>query len=587
LRTEGVPLWTDLFRSDKVFSRERAVDHIRRDAERLRVFWGDHRGAVALHALFVVFVSGLFLYLRAHESRGAEDETTEAVRIFQRPYAAAFLLAAVPAHYLLYAAAPSVARGVIGITSLVAILRTTPILLPASAHAAIYAVATLFFIDRFRDLIAGMPLLERLVFTSEMIFAIVALGLFQRPALLSHFSPSPRWSAMLGFAVRLGIVLLGAAIVASVIGSEIGRVVAVGVFSASYVAMLLSVAYEVMTDVVGLAARSQRLRRLHMFEHHSELLRRRTLSLLRFVAILIWFQVTLDRFGIGESLYGAVGGLLSARLNVGMLSLSLGGVLSLAATLAVAVYTSRFVRFILNEDVLPRLRLGRGVSNAVSATVHQIILIVGFLAALAAGGVDLTQFGILAGALGVGIGFGLQNVVNNFVSGIILLFERPIQPGDTIEVGTLIGEVRRIGMRASIVRTFEGAEVIVPNASLISDQVVNWTLSDQVRRIDVNVSVAYGTDPEKVIALLREVAQNDERLMREPGPTVLFLKFGESALEFQLRSWTADFAHWIVIRSELHVAVNRALRDAGITIPFPQTDLHLKSLPEGAGTHAD
>jgi len=190
-------------------------------------------------------------------------------------------------------------------------------------------------------------------------------------------------------------------------------------------------------------------------------------------------------------------------------------------------------------------------------------------------GIDLNRFTILAGAFGVGVGFGMQNVINNFVSGLILLFERPVQVGDTVQIGDLLGDIRRIGIRSSTIRTWEGAEVIVPNGNLTSDLVTNWTLSDRMRRIDLPVGVAYGSDPGKVLELLSAVAKQQPRIVTEPPPTVLFLGFGDSSLDFQLRVWTDHFEEWMSIRSDLAVAVHSALRAAGITIPFPQRDVHL------------
>jgi small-conductance mechanosensitive channel len=200
---------------------------------------------------------------------------------------------------------------------------------------------------------------------------------------------------------------------------------------------------------------------------------------------------------------------------------------------------------------------------------------------VAAAGFELGNVTLLAGALGVGIGFGLQNVVNNFISGLILLFERPVQVGDTIQVGEVLGEVRRIGIRSSTVRTWQGAEVIVPNGTLISEQVVNWTLSDRERRIDVQVGVAYGTDPERVLALLLEVAAKHGEVLAHPAPAALFLGFGDSSLNFELRAWTQNSADWMRIRSDLNVAIHAALAAAAIEIPFPQRDLHLRSVSAG------
>src|SRR5262249_29810486 len=234
------------------------------------------------------------------------------------------------------------------------------------------------------------------------------------------------------------------------------------------------------------------------------------------------------------------------------------------------------IRFVLKEDVYPRLLLGRGLTDAVSSLLHYAILVVGFLLALAALGVDLTKVTILAGAFGVGIGFGLQAVVNNFVSGLLVLFERRIEVGDAVKVGDVEGRVQQLGMRACTVRTWEGAEVIVPNATLIADKVTNWTLSDRQRRIDVRVGVAYGTPPDKMLEIMLAVARAHPRVLSQPEPVALFQGFGESALLFELQVWTDRFELWVQTRSELSVALYAALSEAGFEIPFPQREVRLR-----------
>jgi small-conductance mechanosensitive channel len=172
--------------------------------------------------------------------------------------------------------------------------------------------------------------------------------------------------------------------------------------------------------------------------------------------------------------------------------------------------------------------------------------------------------------------------VNNFVSGLILMFERPIQPGDVVEVGGTSGKVREIGMRATTLSTFEGADVVVPNGVLLNEKLINWTLSDMDRRIDVNVGVAYGSDPNRVLQLLMEVTRSTDGIAKTPEPTVLFVGFGANSLDFAIRSWTNNFDDWVKIRSSLTVRVHDALKGAGIEIPFPQHDLHLRSVSPGA-----
>ena len=185
---------------------------------------------------------------------------------------------------------------------------------------------------------------------------------------------------------------------------------------------------------------------------------------------------------------------------------------------------------------------------------------------------------MIVGGLGIGIGFGLQNIVNNFVSGLVLLFERPVQVGDAVQLPDLSGEIRRIGIRASVIHTWDGAEVIVPNGMLISDRVTNWTLSTRQRRVEVHVGVEYGTDAQRVIDLLVEVARAQPEVLEHPEPLAYFLSFGDSALEFMLRAWIADYDQGYSTRSALSVAIQSRLAEEGISVPFPQRDLHLRTV---------
>src|SRR4030095_8735240 len=204
-------------------------------------------------------------------------------------------------------------------------------------------------------------------------------------------------------------------------------------------------------------------------------------------------------------------------------------------------------------------RIATGQSYAVSSLLNYTILAVGFFLALALLGMDLTKMTVLAGAFGVGIGFGLQSVVNNFVSGLILLFERPVHLGDIVEGGNISGEVSSIGIRASTLRTWQGAEVIVPNAQLVTSPVTNWTLSDRTRRIDLPVGVDYGSAPDKVVDVLEAVARAHPLIMPTPPPLAVFKSFGDSSINFELRAWTNRFERWPVIQTELAGAIYAAL----------------------------
>ena len=228
---------------------------------------------------------------------------------------------------------------------------------------------------------------------------------------------------------------------------------------------------------------------------------------------------------------------------------------------------SRFVRFILDEEVFPHAHLQRGLPYAISNTLHYAILVTGFLVAVAAMGFDMTKFTILAGAFTVGVGFGLQNIFNNFVSGLILLFERPVQIGDMIQLDdTTSGIVERIGIRASVVRSSSGSEIILPNSKLISERVINWTLSGHQRAVEMPISVAHGSDPRRVMEVMERVAAAHPLVQKNPPPQALLVKPGPDSMTFELRAYTDRVEDWMKVRSELAVAITDALAVEKITI---------------------
>ena len=384
--------------------------------------------------------------------------------------------------------------------------------------------------------------------------------------------------------VRLAEVLLALSIGANVIGyGALAPVVNHATMFGLFLAVLILAWVGVCRALVRMSLKTQAFRKANAVRHHGE---RLTEQIQRYVVIgawIIWVAAAAEGFGIAEPAWRSVQLWLEDPWEVGAFAVTPGDLLAFGLTLYAALLTSRLIGFVLEEDVLPRLSLGRGLPPTISMLVRYLILAVGFIVATVAAGVQLDKLSLLVGAFGVGIGFGLQNVVNNFVSGLVLMFERPVKVGDVIEIGIgqLFGEVTRIGIRASTVRTIEGAEVIVPNANLISNEVINWTLSDRRRRFHVAVGVKYGTDPKKVISILEEVANDNRRVLGFPKPTAHFMGFGESSLDFHLLVWTSEADDWRGVRSEVTVAVNDAIVAAGIEIPFPQRDLHVRSVEGG------
>jgi len=263
---------------------------------------------------------------------------------------------------------------------------------------------------------------------------------------------------------------------------------------------------------------------------------------------------------------------------LGETPVTLGTILYFVLLLVLVVIGTRWVRRILRNQLKSWTNLEAGLVESLTRVAGYVVLFIGLLLVVQMLGVDLTSLAVLAGALGLGIGFGLQNIVNNFVSGLIILAERPIQVNDRVVVGGTEGNVVRIGARSTTIRTNDNIIIIVPNAEFISERVTNLSHGDPKLRIRVPFGVSYGSDVRLVENLALEAARSVTGTLQNPGPAVRFLEFGDNALEFELRAWTilrADRPG--LFRSDLYFALLDAFTDHGITIPFPQRDLHLKS----------
>ena len=333
-------------------------------------------------------------------------------------------------------------------------------------------------------------------------------------------------------------------------------------------AALLYVVYLVLESLLLVVLHSEWAARVPVVSQHSDLYLAKARPLLKALLVLAWIDIALQDFRIRTIVLDRLSAFLTAEWSLGSISISIGDPLAFGLTLLAASLLSRLIRFFLDEAVLPKANLPRGIPYALTQIVHYTILSLGFLLAVAATGFGLDRLALLAGAFGVGIGFGLQNVVNNFVSGIILLFERPVQVGDLIELGSLMGHVQRIGIRSSTVRTFAGSEVIVPNGDLISNQVVNWSLSDQLRRVDIPVGVVHGLDAERVQEVLLQVAASHPNVLDHPEPACIFTELGENSLRFEVRAWTR-LEHFLGVKSQLGIAIDQALRRAVFRLLFP------------------
>ncbi len=268
----------------------------------------------------------------------------------------------------------------------------------------------------------------------------------------------------------------------------------------------------------------------------------------------------------------------STLFNLGETEFSLLSIIILVFSIFLVFYLSGKIKNILVDRILTRYQLELGIRQAIGSIIKYLIIVLGLLIIIQSVGIDLSTLSILAGALGVGIGFGLQNVTDNFISGIIILFERPIKVGDRIELNNIYGDVIEINARSTTIVTNDNINIIVPTSEFISKTVINWSHTDRKVRFRFAVGVSYNEDPAKIRNLLLKVADENEGVLKTPPPDVWFDAFGESSLDFYLSIWTTDYINRpMILKSQLYFAIFKKFKEHGIEIPFPQRDLHFKS----------
>jgi potassium-dependent mechanosensitive channel len=500
------------------------------------------------------------------------------VKVFDRPYSAALIIVLLAATAV-NSPAPALVKGILAVLALVPMIRLVRPVIDPRLASAVFTVAILYAVDFLRQILGGGPLVEQALLILESLAAILVLRWLLQSGCLKHDPGQAqvgRCAHWLPPLAKFLIVGLSAGGIAAALGfMRLARLTGPAAISGGVLALSLYAYVRVAGGAAVIALKSPTLQRLQMVRNHSDRIQKWINRLLVWTAIFFWTNRSLEYIGMLDPVLSAGSVILGLRLQRGSISISVEDILAFGLTVLAAFLLSAFIRFTLREEVYPRRGVPRGLSYAYSRLVHYVILAFGFLVGLGVLGMDLTRVTVMAGAFGVGIGFGLQNVVNNFVCGLILLFERPVHVGDIIEVEDLQGEVRRIGIRSSTVRTLQGADIIVPNAQFITASVTNWTFSDPLRRIDLPVGVNYGAAPQAVIELLEKTAREHPAVLVTPAPKGLFIGYGDSSINFELRAWTDQSINWAAIRSELASAVYDAVYAAGMAFPFPQREVHV------------
>ena len=577
LRIDSPPLWRIGSELSLAAVSAALGPLLQEDVHALNTFIQTYAVKILFHLLLTVLFIQFFRRGRDRLLKNPDDplHAEPASVILQRPEAAAALVAILSVLWF-YPRAPLIIYDLTLLASVAPLLRLRAVLVPEQLRQPGRLVGLFLVFQRLVAITASGTGLERVVTLIISVVGVALLWIGLRPGGSLRAREDNQWIFIFEQGAKVALVAGLVSALANLVGNvSMATVTAATVLLLGYQAMVLVAATRVLrvalSELVRLGSRYSTF-----IQAYGERIKSRGYWLLNASALVTWTWLALFSYYLTDDLMVAVRRALGTAWSVGEVHLSLGTTLLFVAVLWIGTMVARFISLVLELDVLGRLDLPRGVPITVGSLVRYALVAIAFFIALAATGFEVGQLTIIGGALGVGIGFGLQNIVANFIAGLILAFERPISIGDTIQIADMTGEVKAIGIRASIIRTFDGSEVIVPNSELISREVINWTRSDRLRRIEVRVGVSYGTDPKTVLPLLLSAARNHPEVAASPEPDARFIGFGDSSLDFSLRFW-GDFARWTLIQSSVAVAVHDALAEAGISIPFPQRDLHLRS----------
>ncbi|MGC9520012.1 MAG: mechanosensitive ion channel domain-containing protein [Desulfuromonadaceae bacterium] len=424
--------------------------------------------------------------------------------------------------------------------------------------------------------VVNLPLPLMRVFIAALSVALLFLLI---PYCAMGRKDNEHWSILA--AMRVGIAVSLITFLAQVGGySNLAARLADASFKTVFLALVVTMVIKLAQGGVDFAVGHRKVQSLYFFRTFGAAFKNQVNAIVKIV-LIVNAILALGKIWSGSSSIATIWDRVAyVGFEISGLQLDIATLVNIGVIMYCAVVLSWFVRSMFDAGKIGPRYIDSGVRDSIKTLIHYFIIFCGVVFCFSAAGIGLQNFAVIAGALSIGIGFGLQNIVNNFISGIILLFERPIRKGDTIILDGEWAIVRNIGLRSTVVETFNKAELIVPNSDLISQKVTNLTHSNAQYRVVMDVGTAYGSDMQQVLKILEEEAAKHPHAAKSPPPSALFVGFGNSSLDFKLRVWLNNLDYCLTIFSEIGIAVYNRFAEEGVEIPFPQQDLHVRSMDE-------
>ena len=526
-----------------------------------------------LIAIFIGFLLLLFwINTRLDETPEIDQAVTNLGRgIFKRPIFTALFFTGISAIPFLINSPGYIALSMV-VVILVSFVFLVPVVMTPTFRVPVYIYTLLYLLFISRDL----TLLEdhtmrvyELALNAGLLAFLIWFRLKQNKIELPK-ATSRVWFSLLKFITPVFIIGLVIALAGNILGYiYLSYLITDAVVRSFYIAIVFGAVYSMFITVFILFLHTSIAVGSRIIENHRHIIIKRSRRILQFLLVIFWLRFTLDALHLLTPSLELLDNFLALGVKIGELEISVGSFFRFALIIVGAWLISNLIRLLLQHEILSRMDLSRGVPMAIASLTYYLLIVIGFVLALIALGFDLTHLSVVAGALGIGIGFGLQNVVNNFISGLILIFERPITVGDIVDLQTVEGQVINIGIRSSKVKKYDGSVLIIPNADLISNQVVNYTLTDERRRFILPIYTNTEADPARVLELMTAAAREVDEVMRHPEPKSYFTGTEEQSRVFKLYYWVSGFL-FLQTKSDVSVAVHKKLAENDIVVKTPK-----------------
>jgi small-conductance mechanosensitive channel len=555
------------------------IDYLKSYYQNISIYLTNHINE--LYILFVCFclISLIIGYIYLLNRKGTlfiqgEDDSDHRFAFIKRPFSTTIILTVFAAVFVLTDRSVELKYLQVFIL-IIPLLRLLANIVDRHFMPYIYIFFILYIVQFLEAGISSYGLMERLsalAFIASM-FVTVCLAQRQKKFLLKEqMSSLFRYSSK--FLILL-CTLFAIAFIANAYGTVAlsDRISSVAITTLAAILMFYVLA-NILSGLITIFIHRRIVNAHHLLQSQAQKIERNVVSLITLGMFVWWGLMMVNIFGAKKILLDWTASILAYSWKFGGLTFSVESIFDFFIILTATWLIARMVRIFLDLEVFIRFNFPRGVPTAIAKMSNHTIYAIGIIAALSTLGVTMQEFALIGGALGVGIGFGIRNIVANFISGIIMLFERPVQIGDTIEINNTMGKVQTIGTRATAIKTFDGSEVLIPNADFISADVTNWTLSDERRRAALLIKVDFGSDIEKVLELMSSVAEGHPHVLKDPKPMATFQGFGDYYLEFKLYYWLST--EIIRTKSDIAIGVYNSLKENGIKIPTPTRSIAIR-----------